>query len=389
MKIILLFFAFLWSFAVQAQITVTSATFPAAGDTLRFALVNGPGLPNIATPPGGNQFWDLSAISAGESFEWVYLPAVAGQNANQFPGAELVVPGASGEQYYNVTADKFELLGYTSNTLLNVPFDVLYKNNPPFVERYSPLNFFDIHQQSQNHLLPFAMADLPASLKDAILNAIPATPDSIRLRISTQTLTVVDAWGSLTIPGPAPNPPYSVLREKQTQYVERRIDAKINPLGWLDVTDYALANNLGGGVDYFGVDTTSAYRFLNDAAKEEIAVVAVDINDLSSQSIRYKNNEPSDPLADKPIASEASIRAYPNPAADWVVLEFTGLPADSYTLRFFDSAGKLVWSDIPWLGGEQPIRVELKNIAHGVYFYRLEDGKGRLLKADRLMIGQK
>ncbi|MBK7337468.1 MAG: T9SS type A sorting domain-containing protein [Saprospirales bacterium] len=389
MRNTLLSFLFLLSgLGVQAQITITAATFPAAGDTLRFALVNGPGLPNIATPPGGNQFWDLSAISSDESFEWVYLPAVVGQNVNQFPGAELVVLGASGEQYYNVTSNKFELMGYTSNTLLNVPFDVLYKNNPPFVERYSPLNFFDIHQQSQSHLLPFAMADLPASLKDAILNAIPATPDSIRLRIATQTLAVVDAWGSLTIPGPAPNPPYTVLREKQTQYVERRIDAKINPLGWLDVTDVAITNNLGGGIDYFGVDTTSTYFFFNDAAKEEIAVVAVDINNLSSLSIRYKNNEPSGPLADKPVASEASIRAYPNPAAGWIILECAGLPADLYSLRFFDSSGSLVWSDTRWLAGEQSIRVDLKGLANGIYFYRLEDGKGRLLKADRLVIGR-
>ncbi|MBK6902031.1 MAG: T9SS type A sorting domain-containing protein, partial [Saprospirales bacterium] len=300
---------------------------------------------------------------------------VVGQNVNQFPGAELVVLAASGEQYYNVTANKFELMGYTSNTLLNVPFEVLYKNNPPFVERYSPLNFFDIHQQSQSHLLPFAMADLPASLKDAILNAIPATPDSIRLRIATQTLAVVDAWGSMTIPGPAPNPPYPVLREKQTQYVEKRLDAKIFPLGWLDVTDVAITNNLGGGIDYFGVDTTSTYFFFNDAAKEEIAVVAVNINDLSSQSIRYKNNEPSDPLADKPIASESSIRAYPNPAAGWMILECAGLATDRYTLRFFDSSGSLVWSDTRRLAGEQSIRVDLKGLANGVYFYRLEDGK--------------
>ncbi len=125
----------------------------------------------------------------------------------------------------------------------------------------------------------------------------------------------MDAWGSLTIPGPAPNPPYPVLREKQTQYVERRIDAKINPLGWLDVTDYAIANNLGGGIDYFGVDTTSTYFFFNDAAKEEIAVVAVDINDLSSQSIRYKNNEPSEPLADKPHCNRSLHPGLPQPGS--------------------------------------------------------------------------
>ena len=95
-----------FSFGVSAQITVTSSTFPQAGDTLSYATDLQPNLSNVATPPGGNQIWDFSQMEADQAFDIVYQPASSGQNASDFPGSDLVVIGQTGETYYNLTDRK-------------------------------------------------------------------------------------------------------------------------------------------------------------------------------------------------------------------------------------------------------------------------------------------
>ena len=73
-----------------SQITVTSATFPVAGDTLRYAVDDRPMIDaqSVYTPPGIDQTWDLRQLQARVLFNQVYLPARTGKNAAAFPGAE-------------------------------------------------------------------------------------------------------------------------------------------------------------------------------------------------------------------------------------------------------------------------------------------------------------
>ena len=370
------------SLNAQAQITVTSATFPAVGDTLRYAQANNQNLPNMLTPPGGNQFWDFSALSPNEFFKTIYRPAIQGQNAAQFPGAEMGVFTPASEQYYNLTNTKFELMGYTSSTLFNYNVNALYKYEPPYIERQAPLNFFDIHQQAQNLTNAFAITDLPAALV-ASLPMIQSL-DSIRLRINRQTLDVVDGWGILTIPGPIPQPQYQVLRQKRTEYVTTALDAHIIILGWVDISFFA-ATELS---NYLGTDTTVYHRFLNDVAKEEIAVLTISNDGSEVQSVRYKNNKITTSVTDKPAPDAAAIQAFPNPAVDQLRFECTNLPAGAYALRLFDGVGRAVWSNSYLLSGNQSIFVDIRQFEKGIYFYRLEDLKGRLVGANRLVIGQ-
>ncbi|MDX2282643.1 MAG: hypothetical protein NW241_00715 [Bacteroidia bacterium] len=90
---------------LAAQITVTSATFPAAGDTLHFATDHAPTGILALTPPGGNQTWDFSSLQATSTQNFVYQAASSGQYSTSFPGAEIFSASAPGtELYYNVTA---------------------------------------------------------------------------------------------------------------------------------------------------------------------------------------------------------------------------------------------------------------------------------------------
>ena len=87
MKKVLVFSLLAWSsLQVSAQITVPASTFPATGDILRYVQAANP---NIAvalyTPPGGNQFWDLSGLTPASNSETNYRTAAEGIHAAQFP----------------------------------------------------------------------------------------------------------------------------------------------------------------------------------------------------------------------------------------------------------------------------------------------------------------
>ena len=363
-------------FGASAQITVTSATFPVAGDTLMYVIDNDPVNINAATPPGGNQLWDFSTMQISQTTETVFRPASAGMNVNSFPGADLVVINQTGETYFNVTANKFEAMGYSGGDPAGLGLNVLAKFSPVVVERSSPLNFFDITQQTTNLSLPFSTEQLP----DSLFQGAPFTPDSIRVRLNTQRLEVVDGWGTCQIPGGS----YPVLRQKRTEYTTTNLDVYLGFLGWVDISQ------LGGGgfSDFLGTDTTVTFRFYSGTEKEEIAIATMS-NDLSTvEAVRYKNNglsDASEPDGDGSPGS-ANIQAHPNPAVEYVNFTCSNLPRDNYTLKIYNFVVKVVWKGDYALNGNKVIYLELDDFAKGAYLYSLSDGKGNIIGTKRLVV---
>ena len=362
---------------VNAQITVTSATFPAAGDTLWYLLSSNPSLINPATPPGGNQLWDFNNLETSQTLEVVYHPAAAGVNAASFPGAELLVVDPSGETYFNVTSNKYEALGHFGPDPLGYGVNMLFKSNPAVVERQSPLSFFDIFAQSSNFTTGLSANDFPASL----FLGWPVVPDSIRFRINAQRLEVVDGWGECQIPGGS----YPVLREKRTEYQSNSIDVKLSPLGWLDVSSIGGAALAAFG-SYIGTDTTVSYIFYSNTEKEEIAIAVLNNEQNSVQSVQYKNNAPGTVNGLAGLPAGAGIQAYPNPAAGPVSFNCLNLQVDIYTLIISDISGKVVWKGEYPLGGNQAICLETGNFGDGTYVYSLLDSKGNIFAAKQLVI---
>jgi hypothetical protein len=361
----------------SAQITVTSATFPVAGDTLHFAYDESPAGFNPATPPGGGQTWDFSGLAVDDTDAQVYAAANTGINAANFPGAELVLAGTTGETYFNITSSRLEIMGYAGGDPTGFGVDVLAKFSPTFLERKSPLNFFDINQQTTNLSLPFSTDQLP----DTLLAGLPISPDSIRVRINTERLEVVDGWGNCLIPGGN----YPVLRMKRTEYTTTNLDAYISspfPLGWIDVGGF-----LGGGGigSFLGTDTTVTYRFYSGTEKEEIAVATMSADLSDVERIRFKNNQTT-AAPDVLSPGTASISAFPNPAIEWVRFDCNNLPQEEYTLKIFNIIGKVVWKENYQLSGTRSIRVELDNFKKGTYLYSLSDKKGNVIGTKRLVV---
>ncbi|MEO6037858.1 MAG: hypothetical protein ABIQ93_05545, partial [Saprospiraceae bacterium] len=320
-------------FGASAQVTVTSATFPSAGDTLDYALDINPGALSIATPPGGNQTWNLLDLQADQISQLIYLPASAGVHAMSYPEAELVVIAQNSETYYDKTNTHFALLGYAGADANSFGVDVVTRYSPALVERKSPLQFFDIFQQTTDLNLPFATDQIP----DSVLTGLPLVPDSVRVRVNMNRLDVVDGWGTCQIPGGN----YDVLRVKRTEYRTRAVDVYLF-LGWVDVSSLlGNGSNLGGLI---GTDTTTTFRFYSNVEKEDIAVATMS-SDLSTvEQVRFKNNTVT-PTIDLDSPGSATIQAYPNPAVEWVRFNCANLPQGDYTLKIFNIIGKVVWKE--------------------------------------------
>ncbi|MDX1907912.1 MAG: hypothetical protein SF053_12835 [Bacteroidia bacterium] len=356
-----------------AQITITSATFPAAGDTLYFATDNAPTGILALTPPGGNQTWDFSSLQVSSTQILVYQSAGAGQYAASFPGAEIFsasVPGT--EVYYNVTANQWEQLGYGGPDPYAIGVSSVFTYSPPMVERRSPVNFFDINAISTNILKGFAASDFPP----AFMASLPFTPDSLRYRIAVSRLDVVDAWGSVITPVGT----YPVLREKHTQYREARIDAKVPPLGWLDVTDVVLL----AGVSALGVDTLVSYHFYSNTEKEPIAVVTMDNTQSFATQVVFKAPASVvNGLEDrnwKPL-----LTLSPHPASGEVTARFEGLRPGAYQLSLLDALGREVLGKPIQAGSAHTELLDVSLLPAGMYILCVRDPQQALVCRERLL----
>jgi Secretion system C-terminal sorting domain len=365
---------------LSAQITVTNVTFPLAGDTLRFAIDNSPGTIGSLTAPG-QQDWDFTGLSADATQAIIYRPASGGSVGAMVPDAELFAVLSNGtEHYYNVTNTKFELQAFNGI----VPYDLvasnLFEYYPPIPERRAPLNFFDINASSSGFLELLLPSDFsPLLMLNLAFQTNNAQIDSMRYRLAISEISAVDAYGSMSIPGGT----FDVLREKRTRYTETRIDGKIPPLGWLDITD----NCIQAGFFGLGVDTTVAYYFFNDVAKEPIAVVTLDNNQAFATQIVYKDTAPPvvNAIDDKAKGVAPTVAFSPNPATDDVALELNNLMPDKYRMAIFDETGRVVFEKIMQLNDRHTERVSLSQQVSGVYFFSLFDENGLVLCQGKLV----
>lgn len=365
---------------LHAQITVTNATFPVAGDTLKYATdLNPDGV--VITPASiGAATWDFTGLAATLKSETVFRPASEGMAAASFPTATLfaATPGGQSETYFTVSATSFDNLGFSGAdpTGGGLPVQTDFKFTQPVPERRAPMNIIDFHLAESSLNIAFSLDDL-GPLADS-LGPIAGIADSIRIRATASRTDFVDAFGSLSIPGGT----YDVLREKRTEYRETRLDIH-SFLGWQDITDLILGGAGGGGIaDGFGTDTTVTFLFFSNTEKEVIAAVTTDVDGTTVQSVEYKDNgvisENNETVAASPL-----VIASPNPASNEAVFTLENMPSGNYSLRILDARGAMVLSGIMALGANQ---LSLENLQSGTYFYQVFDENNRAMANGKLLI---
>ena len=374
MKQTLLFLLFsLISIGGFAQITVTNATFPVIGDTLVTATsVITSGI-DIGTP-GADKTWDFSTLASQNINTVVFQDADLGSAAADVPNANLFTEVLGTENYYQSTSTSFSLLAGKGNDPIGLGIEALLRFVPPIINRRAPMNFGDVNTSEANTSIAFAADVIP----DTLASNIPFAFDSIRLRINQERTDVVDAYGTLTIPGGT----YEVLREKRSLTRSTRIDILIF-LGWIDITDIVAGVV---GVDAgLGEIASVDYLFFNDTEKEIIASVSADETGTMLNAVTYKFNDIINDI-DNPLGLQPEFSLFPNPATSAVSFEFSGLTAGDYTMNVFNMLGKNIWQQEFSLSESGIENIDLNNFQNGTYLFSLIDNQGNPLKTRRLIV---
>lgn len=340
---------------VTAQITITNAVFPVAGDTLYYAFGNQPGAINqIFTPPGGGQQWNLSNLEATQYWNQVMKNPATGANQSSFPGASVLYNplNSNNQVYLQVTGNQVLNMGYYGLDELGLGLNLLFDNVPNLEETWAPVNFFDIHQSAANVLTAF---DAPIA-PPVLLNLVP-TADSFRIRVTYQRLGTIDAYGTMTIPGGT----FDVLRKKQTEYKSIAVDVKVAPLGWIDISTIG-----GQQILPLGTDTITTFHFLNDVSREAIAICTLNTAQNQVTGVQYK--VPNTPSAAFAPSSDESMRVFPNPVHNELYVHFTNDAAITCQIRLADSKGNTVLEQTVESGAaENDVVLPVDHLAPGIY----------------------
>lgn len=356
---------------LPAQIIITNATFPAAGDSLKTATDLAPTV-NGLTAPGGPQTWDFTSLNPSTRQVTVFQPAANGSAFTSFPGAELVtISGVGAETYYDVSASAFSILGLTGSGLGGGLLDgIALKYAPPLPERRAPTAFFDINQAESNASIAISSAAIPGGILDSL--GIPSGLfDSIRLRINVKRLEVVDGFGTLAIPGGI----YDVLREKRTDFTSTAVDVHTF-LGWVDI-----GSIIGGQLPGFGTDTTITNHFLSNTTKEPIAIVTIDPTQSFATQVEYKDLGITSAVS--PVTDENNqVVISPNPVSNEATFDLKNIPSGKYNLRLFDANGQNVFAKE--LGSDRET-ISLQSLSSGVYIYQIVDRRNKITAMGKVM----
>ncbi|MCB0548683.1 MAG: T9SS type A sorting domain-containing protein [Phaeodactylibacter sp.] len=376
MKYTLLFLVFVASAltAVQAQSVITAASFPRAGDTILTSVDNLPA-GNYITGGGGGQSWDFTTLQAPFPRRTLLQPAMQGPGSYAFPSASFYSSVAENlVAYFRVSSSKVELLGFYGEDPLGLGVETASRFDPPVIQQRAPLKYLDTNSSQANLSIAFSSDDLPAG----VLDNLPITPDSLRIRLNIQRSDEADAWGTLTIPGGI----YDVLRERRTEVRETRLDAKIGFFGWQDVTDIAIQ---ALNIPELGPITTVSYYYFSNEAVQPIAMVIANEDESQVQRVEYKANNIASNVQNAD-ALKPGVWAYPNPAIVNVRFEFTNLPAGRYKLKILNILGVEEWRKSYYINGNHTEKIDISSLRKGTYLYSLVDEQGKTITTRRLIV---
>lgn len=372
--------AFALSLPLRGQISITAADyFPVIGDTLYVAFDTIPPADLDLQAVGGPRLWDFSGLSADFQQNRGFV-AVDEFGATVFPTAELMrQQGPTAQGYYRTNGNRFELVGFVGESPIGFDISVSTAFEPAYVDRWAPLNFIDDNDSNS----AFQAAVGADALPQEILDLLPIVPDSLRILTEIQRSDLVDAYGGLKLPDGLT---YAVLREKRTEIRDIRIEAKVNPFPWNDITDLII--QFIPQLSEVALDTAISYTFWSNEAVTPLARVNLAADGESIQSVEFREHPLAAPVLGG-LPAAFSWQLYPNPGPGPVRIVTSGLPGGEYRIEVRNVAGQLLRHEVATAAALESGR-ELTTLAPppGVYFVQLRSSSGRLLAVRRWVIAK-
>ncbi len=382
---LLLSFFLLLSSGLAAQITLSAAYFPSAGDTL---ILSNPDSQSLATidigATGGPQTWDFSNLEPFATFRRPVLATEAGTADDAFPTANLkILVTDLTTNYYLKTATEFSLVGTIGASDLAADFDLALPFANAYTERRAPLSFID-----QNSDVALIAGTISTDSLPDVFSGIPDIgqlllgADSIRFGTTVTTTDLVDAYGTLLVD----EAEYEVIREKRNE--TRMVTLEVRTVfGWVDVTGQ-VSGLFPDLINQLGQDTIVQYTYWADGVKEPVMQITTSPDGETVERASFKSG-PQTVSVRNPYAGIANgIRLFPNPAATWFRLESDALPTGTYRVEVYNTLGRLVRTQPVGFSAGLTDRVELNRLPNGVYLASLYDTANRLVVTKRVLVGR-
>jgi hypothetical protein len=343
---VLFLFALLTALAMQAQITLTSASVANVGAT--FVTATDFDLPPGFSigPPGTAQIWDFSQLNQDDYDTISFIDPATTPYGADFPSANrAVMQGGAldGYAYFELTASSFSLLGFAADPFqTGTPF-VIYQN-PPQVNGVFPFTYGDSFGGTSSYSVTL----------DGATVGLPV--DSVRFTSTVTNAVTGDAWGDLTLWGGT----YACLRTKDIVTTNDVIEAQVFGF-WAPVEDTTYTDSI-----FRWFDNTKGYIL---AEARYIAGVL--------EEIEYVD---PNPVAIDP-AYLAAIQVFPNPASERVIVQ-TEL-SEVKTVELYNLQGQRLRT-VPSSPGRTEI--PLQDIAPGVILVQCLNSEGVALRSQKIVV---
>ena len=354
-----------------SQITLSPASIPQVGDTLRQMVDNMP-VGVDAGLPGADQVWDFSALQGMFVLETIFKNSREGKSSGYFPSANAVIFLTGGiENYFSLTGNEVRELGVAGTDPLNLNLDLVGKFIPPLASKRASMRYGDKEEKSTSLVFPIPASTLP----DTLFADFPFAPDSVRLRVQIDREEVADAWGLLLFREQM----FEVLRVKRVEKSVSRIDIKSGFFPWIDISDLL-------GIDELGNQSSISYFYYDETHKEPIVTLTADMdNNIQRAEYIYNELTAADFMTD--IPQEKGLHVYPNPTYGLVALNFVGLDTGRYRVRIMNILGVSNWEEKFEVDGYKRVMVDVSHLEPGTYLYSLiDDRNNNIMLTKRLII---
>ncbi|MBB4079871.1 hypothetical protein GGR28_002498 [Lewinella aquimaris] len=361
-----------------AQVTLTNAYFPAAGDTLHYGVADSTFSVDLLTAGAARQ-WDFGTQSAASTRTRVVEMA----SDTTFTDATLAVEiDGTTTGFYRVTESVYELIGVRGSLQLFPGYRFAAPVSPGRAIRRAPLNYGDQFSSITSNVLTVPRDSIPDEAFQLVGDALNNV-DSIRITSVSNRIDEVDAYGTLTLNGQT----YEVLRERRTETVNTTIEVKTGFLSYIDVTALVRAQ-VPETANFFGSqDPTTTYYFWSNSEKESVATVTTDESGTPT-GMTFIRGDATNSVGG-PYLAQAQVKVYPNPARGRTTFEVEGLDPGNYTLTLTNVLGrKISATHFRPSGNQAVVPLDVSGLPRGAYLYSLTNERGRILTTRRLLVGR-
>ena len=310
--------------AAMAQPTLSASTNnPVAGDVFYGYWVDTNGLSN--GPSGAGVTWDFTTVVRNDSDTTTFFNCAATPYCSSFVGSNIAFRNGSEYTYCTSTATDFSVIGAYSDG------SALLYSNPLLWAKY-----------------PLTMG---TSYADT--SALSLTISGFDLYMTTRSVSVADAWGTLKLPSGT----YTNALRIHTTNIRK------------DSADIP-------GMPFVQESQTETYTWYAPGFHYSLLVLNYDTAGSGTSylsSAQYYRKPAGTTNVTDAITAVTSSTVYPNPAADRATLRFNAARAGTVAIMVTDVTGKEVYADEnrTVVSGTNEAPLDISSLPNGVYTVRV------------------